>query len=79
VTSTDANPRIDNIPLPPVGPMTRSRARKLQEKLSSLIHKELKREMSVEEEVLLEKTPRVVNLLTITASNGDSASQQMDV
>jgi hypothetical protein len=71
----DANPRIHNIPLPPAGPMTRARAQKLQEKLSSLIHKELEREGSVEEQVLLEKEPRVVNLLTVITSNSDPGAR----
>ena len=75
---SDANPRTNILPLPPIGPMTRSRARKTQDKLSSLIHKELERERSVEQEVLCEKVPKVVNLLTIAESNGDSAGKKID-
>ena len=57
--------------------MTRARAQKLQEKLSSLIHKELEREGSVEEQVLFEKEPRVVNLLTVITSNSDPGGESV--
>ena len=53
------------VPLPPVGPMTRARASKLQDRLSSLIHKELERGGAVEKVVFEDREPRTITLLTI--------------
>jgi len=51
------------VPLLPSGPMTRSRRKAVQARLSSLLFKELEREGLIEDAVLREKELRLVTLL----------------
>jgi len=63
-----ARTHASDVPLPPIGPMTRAKGKVLQKRLSSLIHRELELELLIEDAELREKALRLVTLLMVAPS-----------